>query len=81
MEIALRVFNRAELCKDLMALGVAAGPVNTVPEAFESMAAVPPLDPNIIGKLPVPTAIISPVIVCVALDSNVLVEPGKKTRS
>jgi crotonobetainyl-CoA:carnitine CoA-transferase CaiB-like acyl-CoA transferase len=35
MEIALRVFNRAELCKDLMALGVAAGPVNTVPEAFE----------------------------------------------
>lgn len=35
MEIALRAFKRAELCKDLMALGVAAGPVNTVPEAFE----------------------------------------------
>jgi crotonobetainyl-CoA:carnitine CoA-transferase CaiB-like acyl-CoA transferase len=35
MEVALRAFKRAELCKDLMALGVAAGPVNTVPEAFE----------------------------------------------
>jgi crotonobetainyl-CoA:carnitine CoA-transferase CaiB-like acyl-CoA transferase len=35
MEVALRAFKRAELCKDLMALGVAAGPVHTVPEAFE----------------------------------------------
>ena len=35
MEVALKGFGRAELCKDLMALGVAAGPVNTVPEAFQ----------------------------------------------
>jgi crotonobetainyl-CoA:carnitine CoA-transferase CaiB-like acyl-CoA transferase len=35
MEVALKEFNRAELCKDLMALGVAAGPVHTVPEAFQ----------------------------------------------
>ena len=35
MEVALKEFNRAELCKDLMALGVAAGPVHTVPEALE----------------------------------------------
>ena len=35
MEIALKGFTRAELCKDLMALGVAAGPVHTVPEAFQ----------------------------------------------
>jgi len=35
MEVALRAFTRADLCKALMALGVAAGPVNTVPEAFE----------------------------------------------
>ena len=35
MEAALKVFKRAELCRDLMALGVAAGPVHTVPEAFE----------------------------------------------
>ncbi len=35
MEVALKGFNRAELCKDLMALGVAAGPVHTVPEAFQ----------------------------------------------
>jgi crotonobetainyl-CoA:carnitine CoA-transferase CaiB-like acyl-CoA transferase len=35
MEDALKGFGRAELCKDLMALGVAAGPVNTVPEAFQ----------------------------------------------
>jgi crotonobetainyl-CoA:carnitine CoA-transferase CaiB-like acyl-CoA transferase len=35
MEIALRAFKRAGLCKDLMGRGVAAGPVNTVPEAFE----------------------------------------------
>lgn len=35
MEVALNEFNRADLCKDLMALGVAAGPVHTVPEAFQ----------------------------------------------
>jgi crotonobetainyl-CoA:carnitine CoA-transferase CaiB-like acyl-CoA transferase len=35
MEVALKGFSRAELCKDLMALGVAAGPVHTVPEAFQ----------------------------------------------
>ena len=35
MDAALKVFKRAELCRDLMALGVAAGPVHTVPEAFE----------------------------------------------
>ncbi len=35
MEVALKGFTRAELCKDLMALGVAAGPVHTVPEAFQ----------------------------------------------
>jgi crotonobetainyl-CoA:carnitine CoA-transferase CaiB-like acyl-CoA transferase len=35
MEAALKMFKRAELCRDLMALGVAAGPVHTVPEAFE----------------------------------------------
>jgi crotonobetainyl-CoA:carnitine CoA-transferase CaiB-like acyl-CoA transferase len=35
MDVALRAFKRADLCKDLMALGVAAGPVHTVPEAFE----------------------------------------------
>jgi len=35
MEVALKGFTRAEICKDLMALGVAAGPVHTVPEAFQ----------------------------------------------
>ena len=35
MEVALKDFKRADLCKDLMALGVAAGPVHTVPEAFQ----------------------------------------------
>jgi crotonobetainyl-CoA:carnitine CoA-transferase CaiB-like acyl-CoA transferase len=35
MEVALKGFSRAELCKDLMALGVAAGPVHSVPEAFQ----------------------------------------------
>ena len=37
--------------------------IHTVPEALESVAAVPPLDLNMIGKLPVPTAIISPLII------------------
>ena len=35
MEQALKDFTRAELCQELMALGVAAGPVHTVPEAFQ----------------------------------------------
>ena len=35
MEEALKGFSRAELCKDLMAIGVAAGPVHTVPEALQ----------------------------------------------
>jgi hypothetical protein len=35
MEDALKGFSRAELCKDLMAIGVAAGPVHTVPEALQ----------------------------------------------
>lgn len=35
MEAALKDFSRVTLCKELMAIGVAAGPVHSVPEAFE----------------------------------------------
>src|SRR5690606_7577409 len=35
IEAALAGRSRQTLCKELMALGVAAGPVNSVPEAFE----------------------------------------------
>ncbi|MCD0505620.1 CoA transferase [Bordetella petrii] len=35
IERALRAFRREDLCRDLMAAGVAAGPVNSVPQALE----------------------------------------------
>ena len=35
MELALKNFSRLKLCNDLMAIGVPAGPVHTVPEALQ----------------------------------------------